>query len=228
MNTTYIIGCGGIGSWLATSLSMLIRPPHLLELVDGDKLTGENLSRQLFDGNAIGINKARALAWKLGARIAGYHEGWFSEGMRSFDYGDWLIVCADNNPARKAALRVCDRDGCSAIIAANETYSSEAYVYTYLWEDTELDPRVYYPEINTDRAGDPRAAAAGCTGDAQRDNPQLVSANFSAAALAQNLYVLWAMTKHDHETKSRLPYHYRANMASLEFFRCNQTEKGQA
>jgi hypothetical protein len=77
-----------------------------------------------------------------------------------------------------------DESGCQAIFAVNETHSSEAYYCWRTWRRTERDPRVYYPELNTDRAGDPRTAAVGCTGEAQENNRQLVFANLIAAALA--------------------------------------------
>jgi hypothetical protein len=48
-----------------------------------------------------------------------------------------------------------DESGCQAIFAVNETHSSEAYYCRRTWRRTERDPRVYYPELNTERAGDP-------------------------------------------------------------------------
>ncbi len=52
------------------------------------------------------------------------------------------------------------------------------------------DPRVYYPEINTDRSGDPRATSIGCTGEAQTNNRQLVSANLMAATLGPGILTM--------------------------------------
>mgnify|MGYP000856154200 CR=1 FL=1 len=63
-------------------------------------------------------------------------------------------------------------------------HSAEAYYYRRRWKGTARDPRVYYPEINQDRSGDPRATSIGCTGEVQNQNRQLVSANLMAAALA--------------------------------------------
>src|SRR5665213_4076659 len=118
---------------------------------------------------------------------------WFARGKLRIQRMDWLLVFVDNHPARKEALEVCDECGCQAILAANETHSSEACYYQRSWKGTKRDPRVYYPDIQTSRSGDPRAAAIGCTGEAQQNNRQLVSANFMAAALAEHLYVLWQM-----------------------------------
>jgi hypothetical protein len=115
-------------------------------------------------------------------------------------------------------LEVCDESGCQAIFAANETHSSEAYYYRRSWKNTRRDPRVYYPEINTDHSGDPRATAIGCTGEAQTSNRQLVSANLMAAALAEHLFVLWNLKapRMDAETVAALPYQFVANLSKLE------------
>ena len=67
-----------------------------------------------------------------------------------------------------------------------------------------------------------------CTGEAQKANPQLVSANFMAAALAQQLFVLWIMEKPklDSEVVSKLPFHLRSNLSRLEFIRVEDALKG--
>lgn len=221
----YVIGCGGIGSWLATSLSLLVGRDQVA-LIDGDIIERRNLMRQLYKETQIGLNKARALGSNLG--VSSY-DIYFSEAMMQFRPQDWLMVCADNHAARKAALVACDMSRCRAIIAANETYSSEAYVYLPEWRNTGADPRQFYPAIETDTTGDPRRAQAGCTGEAQEETPQLVSANFAAAALAQSLYVLWAMEarKWSDEVRARLPHHYRINLAGVEAKRaCDSLVQG--
>lgn len=121
-------------------------------------------------------------------------------------------------PARKAALQSCDHFQCRAVFAANEVNSAEAYLYLPDWKDTPLDPRVYYPEILTETRGDPMASAMGCTGEAQAATRQLVSANFMSAALAQHLYVAWAIEgrKLDREARAFLPHRLAANLSKLE------------
>jgi len=210
----HVIGAGGVGSWLTPSLCLLTSPKQVW-VHDGDRLEGCNLNRQLFTTGDIGQNKAVALARKYGCRaIAEY----FTFGQEGLNESDFLICCADNNPARNAALMECDAQGCQAIIAANEKNSAEAYFYISDSAGTPADPRVYYPQIVTDHADDPRAAAIGCTGEAQVQSPQLVSANFMAASLAQWLFVLWGLEvpKLSSNIIPSLPYHLRANMSRLE------------
>ena len=222
----FVIGCGGVGSWLAPALCLL-RSPQEVTLVDGDKLEKKNLNRQLFTENDIGDYKANALAEKYGCTSI---PRWYSLGDMEHDVGDWIFCCVDNNPARMAVLAAADEQGAYAIFAANETTSSEAYYYRRAWKDTALDPRVYYPEMMEDRSNDPRDGAIGCTGEAQEQNRQLVTANLSAASLALNLFVVWGIKAQtlDKETMPMLPFKYVSNMTKLETFRIKETmEKGQ-
>ncbi len=211
MNKIYIIGAGGVGSWLLPAICLLDEPQNVV-IMDGDMLESKNLNRQLFTPDDIGSNKAEALAAK-------YHcesiPKYFSPGLMGFHDSDWLLVAVDNNPARKAALEACDTSGCRCITGANEAFSAEAYYYEPEWRKSPEDPRVYYPEILTDTTDDPRRAAIGCTGEVQKSNRQLVSANFMAAALIQHLYVLWKMErpKFDKEAIGHLPHRINQNLS---------------
>lgn len=216
----YLIGCGGVGSAIVPSFCLL-RDPDDITLVDGDLIERKNLNRQLFDAGQIGRNKAQALAGKYGCRFL---PEWFARGKLRHYRSDWLLCLVDNHRTRLEVLEVCDDHGCQAIVAANEMHSAEAYYYRRTWKGTPRDPRVYYPELITDRSGDPRAAAIGCTGEAQETNRQLVSANLMAAALAEHLFVLWHLKapQLDTETVERLPYKLAANLTRLE----THTRKG--
>ena len=213
----YIIGCGGVGSAIVPSFCLL-RSPDDITLIDGDTIERKNLNRQMFDARQIGMNKAKALADKYGCRSL---PEWFARGKLRHFRNDWLLCLVDNHRTRLETLEVCDDYGCQTIIAANEMHSAEAYYYRRVWQGTARDPRVYYPELTTDRSGDPRAAAIGCTGEVQENNRQLVSANLMAAALAEHLFVLWQMKapRLDQETVERLPYKFAANLTQLETYR---------
>lgn len=223
----YIIGAGGGGSWLCPSLCMLVGKENVT-VIDGDKLELKNLNRQLYDMNNIGQFKADALAEKYGCKS---QPEWYHNGLIDLDPRDWLLVCVDNMPARKAALESCDHYKCRALFAANEVNSAEGYLYLPDWKDTPLDPRVYYPEINKDTTGDPRAQAMGCTGEAQEATRQLVSANFMSAALVQHIYVAWAIEgiNLEPETRQYLPFKLVANLSKLETHSpFSELKKGQA
>lgn len=223
----YVIGCGGVGSWLIPSLTLLIGKKNLF-LIDGDMLEQKNLNRQLFTPNDLGKNKAEALAFRYG--IPSYLGEWYSVGKLDHDPNDILMVCVDNDAARISALLECDRCNCSCIISANETFSAEAYYYRPEWKDTPVDPRVFYPDMKLERGPDPARRSAGCTGQAQEETPQLVSANFMAASLAQHLFVLWAMEfpKMGLDSLLGMPFHYRANMTRLETVRVRERMEKQS
>jgi hypothetical protein len=187
--------------------------PQNITVIDGDTLEEKNLDRQLFKGSDIGKDKAEALFDVYG--FNSYKSEWYFDGLIELEVSDWLLVCVDNHPARKSALESCDQYGCRAIIGGNETTSSEAFYYQRDWKKTPLDPRVYYPEISTSTTGDPMRASAGCTGEAQEQNRQLVTANFMAAALMGHLFMVWAIEarKLDKETKLHLPFQLNQNLS---------------
>lgn len=216
----YIIGAGGVGSFMTPALIMLTTAQDVV-VIDGDKLEANNLNRQLFTKADIGKFKSEALAARYGC---GSIAKWYDTLLVRLEPEDWLFCVVDNHPARAAALSACDLYGCSAILAANEVHSSEAYLYQPWMRGKPVDPRVYYPEILTSTSGDPRAASIGCTGEAQENNRQLVTANFMAAALALHLYVVWAMESKGlkRETLRSLPHRLSQTLTRSESFNQGQ------
>lgn len=212
----YLIGAGGVGSWLAPVMAKLLANPKHLILVDGDTLEEKNLDRQLFTSEDIGKNKAVALSERLGCQFS---DKWYHHHNFQHEPEDWLLGCVDNNPGRDMVLKACDLYDCNAIIAANEVHSSEAYVYRPEWRKTKLDPRMYYPEIEQDDSGDPARRGMGCTGVAQTENRQLVTANFMAASLAAHLFVVWGMEyrKSSELARAYMPHRLRQNLTRNEF-----------
>ncbi len=206
----YLIGCGGIGSWLLPALLKITR--ERVMAIDGDTLEKKNLDRQFYTELEIGKNKALAAADLYGCdSTPQYYNDTFEHGP-----ADVLLVCVDNHVARACALRQCDRHRCKAIIAANEKRSAEAYFYRPDWRGTERDPRSYYPELLTDHTGDPLGRAIGCVEAARNGNVQLASANFMAAALALHLYVAWvAQGEKLRDVRDHLPYRLGSTLSRL-------------
>lgn len=180
----YIIGCGGVGSWLVPKLYKLTKN---IFLVDGDSLEEKNLDRQLFNSDDIGEFKAYSLAYKYGIGRENVRPEYYSLGMFDVNPTDVLWCCADNHACRREVLYTCDRYNCCAVIGANEYTDAEAYWYEPNWLDSHNDPRVFYPDILTDRSGDP-LAPRGCTGAAAVARPQLVLANDWASGLMLHLW----------------------------------------
>lgn len=213
MNHIYIVGCGGVGSFL-TPCICLLKNPQDVTVIDADILEAKNLNRQLFTQADIGKSKAQALAERYGCN---FMDKWYSHGLMEVNDDDWLLVGVDNNPARAAVLESCDAFGCKAIFGANEVTSAEAYLYDRAWQGTKHDPRVYYPDILSDHSNDPSRAATGCTGEVQQANRQLVTANKMASSLMEWLFVLWAIEgrKVGSEARDHFKKRLNANLNSL-------------
>jgi hypothetical protein len=223
MNNIYLIGAGGVGSWLAPAICLLCGHADQVTVIDGDKLEKKNLNRQLFTNEDIGAFKAEALADRYGCN---YRNQFYTHNSIQLEHNDWLLCCVDNNAGRKAVLDSVDEFGCQAIFGCNETTSAEAYFYKRDWKGKPSDPRIYYPSLTEDDGADPISRSIGCTGAAQKQNPQLVSANFAAASLIQMLFVLWCLErpKFNREAVMHLPIRIRQNMTRFETFKLNDYE----
>lgn len=224
MKHIYIIGAGGVGSILTPVICMLVGKDNVT-VIDGDVLEKKNLNRQLFTEAEIGKTKAQALALKYGCQ---HIDSFYSHGQFSVGDTDWFLVGVDNNPARASVLQSCDAFGCNAIFAANEVTSAESYFYQPDWQGGACDPRVYYPEIMSDHSDDPRNAAIGCTGEAQTNNRQLVTANMMAAALMGHMFVVWNIEapKLKRDAREYLPHKLVQNLSANLTMRVWETMKG--
>lgn len=209
----YVIGCGGVGSWLVPKLARLEKE---LVLVDGDTLEEKNLDRQLFDFSYIGWNKAHALKHsqhEAGSGDVAFNENYYTSGLLRHQNTDLLWCCADNMACRREVLVSCDEVGCSAIFGANEYVDWEAYIYHPSMRGTPNDPRVFYPEMLTDRSGDP-LGPPGCV-ELSVQNRQLVLANASAADAMLWLYWFWFHEREGDEGMEYFPVAHRGNPNSM-------------
>ena len=210
----YIIGVGGVGSWLATVLSRITQD---ITLIDGDTLEMKNLDRQLFEVSDVGKKKSAALAERLGVQ---HMPEFYMNGLFNVSPRDTFWCCVDNNRGRREVLNTVNQSKARALFAANETFSSEAYIYYPQWFGTDRDPMTYYPELAQDSGTDPLARSVGCTGLAQVDNPQLASANFMAAGLVLHLWTLHEQIRQmkTHQRSMMMdsaPHRFNANLSSL-------------
>jgi len=185
----YLIGCGGIGGWLAMALVKTLSTEDTLILVDGDVLEEKNLDRQLFSGKDIGKKKVHAMRRQLKGRCTIEVVPQYLGEDHDYIFAPKSIVLTgvDNHPARVTTLKLCDKALVPCITAANGYEDAEAFYYAPIWQDTALDPRIYYPEILEDTVGDPLRPP--CTGEILESTPQLAIANMSAASYA--MWLLW-------------------------------------
>lgn len=216
----YIVGAGGVGGWLITALSKLLDQVDVVTIVDGDKVEEKNIERQVFDDHDVGLNKAVAMGQKTGFPSVDH----YLTDYMPLDDPDLIFCCVDNHVARMAVLSLADQYACDCIIAANEYFEAEAYLYKPQWKDCPLDPRVYFPEMKNDLSGNP--LAPGCSFELE-EHPQLVSTNFLAAAFALSLYTFWFIQECKAHSKFWPVRYSHANGKTKTWSWEDQTEYGR-
>lgn len=168
--TMLIVGCGGSGGW---AVQMLAKSPNrdlAIILMDADRWESRNLDRNLIAPRDLGKPKVRTAENTL------RKTGWAGEILPRPRYlargtDDWrellsrhgqlrILSCVDNHTARNCCLELADERARNrlesvVVLTGNETKSASADAYLPAWRGTALDPRERYPEIMTDRAGDP-------------------------------------------------------------------------
>jgi len=149
-----VIGAGGVGSWLIPVLAK----KYDVRVIDGDDFEPNNRERQNFPNSKLYENKAKAMGQRF--------EPVFLTDKDQLD-ADLVVCCTDTAESKQ----ICLSAGMPVVIAGNETYSSEAYLYVPGKTD---NPAEYYTED-------------GETGHDCRRDPQTVEANFMAAAMALKL-----------------------------------------
>jgi hypothetical protein len=227
----YIIGAGGVTSYLLPPLLKILshqyKIPPKITIFDGDNLEERNLERQLFNvvdamakrnkaESLVGMYRASYPLNQYGLATLEAVNEYFYDGMELED-GSLVFVCVDNHSARKAALFVCDKYFCNAILAANEFTDAQSIFYNPFNAGTILDPRVRYPEILSDESEDPRRPES-CTSEAAlQKTPQLPIFNMSAAAYALQLFWFYYYTVllMDRSSKDYWPVEHSNNINKI-------------
>ena len=217
----YLVGCGGTGGWLALSLAKTLHPSDTLTLIDKDKIEKHNLDRQLFSEDDIGQFKVEALASTLNTRCKVYAKPeWFTD-QTELNRDSVIFSAVDNHPARVAALELADKYKSACFITGNEYTDSEAYRYHWRWQDSALDPRIYYPDLLTDHTGDPLAP---CTGEEQVRHPQLAISNGLAAHYAMWLFWWWRQT-YKEKAKKTDPVKINSTISGIDMMEVRHMEE---
>lgn len=107
-----IIGCGGIGSYLAHHIDKLIELEQLDKsdkyiFYDDDTVEFKNMLYQNFDTSDVDSNKTDALALK-------YYNITFETqrlDQKDLEEADLVVLCADNNKIRKEAWKAYEEKG---------------------------------------------------------------------------------------------------------------------
>ena len=136
----YIIGVGGTGSLLARDLpQLLIGTKHRMMLIDGDTVETKNVTRQSYQGQDIGWNKAIALARKIntfyGVKCLAYDRYIDADSLVNLindgplGMTPVIIGCVDNDATREQLEKAATRlNEAIYIDSANSAYSGNVYV----------------------------------------------------------------------------------------------------
>lgn len=223
LRNIYIIGAGGVTSYLVPpllkTLSYQYGNPPKVTIFDGDNLEVGNLERQLFN-----VTDAMAERNKAESLVGMYRPSYplnqlqavnefFHDGME-FEEMSLVFACVDNHTARKAALSVCDKYFCNAILAANEVTDAQSIWHNHFGAGGVFDPRVRYPEILTDESEDPRRPESCTTASALEKSPQLPIFNMAAANYALQLYWFYykIILELDPKSREHWPIEHRNNL----------------
>ncbi len=100
--TVAVVGCGGTGGFLAEGLCRILPPHATLFLVDHDRVEEQNLRRQNFTPQDVGLFKSEALAHNL-ARKSGQRVAYSTipAAMTDFKWTSLVLGCVDNGLARR-------------------------------------------------------------------------------------------------------------------------------
>ena len=194
-----LIGLGGIGSQLLPSLvrylSFRPAPRPLLVLVDGDAYEPGNRSRQLFPDDALGTNKAEALAHVF--RGSGLAIQAVAEFVGPANVGfvvredDLCLLAVDNHPTRSLVDRhIAALTNVTLISGGNDETDGNVQLVRRR-DGVSVDGHLVeiHPEIGLATESDVRPGT-GCAALAA-ERPQLVVTNLMVASAMLNC--LWAV-----------------------------------
>jgi len=204
-----IIGIGGVGSHIVEPIARLLSTapdgPHLLVLLDGDKIENKNLVRQAFSEDSVGVAKAESAAHEA-IRKFGVHKD-LSIGFDTvylneknvgeyIESGDWVILCVDNHPTRRLVSKHCETLDTSYLFSAGNNvvmngveYPSMGNAQTFIrvkGKNLTAPLTENHPEIENPEGGEPHPDDKSCDqilAEGGDEVPQTLAANFFAANL---------------------------------------------
>lgn len=204
--TVFIIGAGGTGSHLISSLVRLLRyhasgAPENITVIDGDRVEPHNLSRQLFSHNHIMMDKVDSMR-ELGINtLSEYVDGERLVNLIKNDLKEapdrFLVVMAvDNTATRSSIIKAIDAANFQNFVIldpGNNMYHGEVVVYVKdKGKRLTAHPFDIYPEISEPKDKIPvKNNKDGCHARVERGETQHIAANASAALCC--IYTISAM-----------------------------------
>jgi hypothetical protein len=203
MTIDAIIGVGGAGGWLCQLAAKSSKEDRQLWIVDGDDVTESNLSRQFYGPKDLNKKKTKGMMRYLkshGVNARDFPEylaygGLVYSALRDAEEPLRIFACPDNHACRVLCMGLADERFLNdrqtfVVVCGNEYTTASADAYDPLWEGTDLDMRVRYPEMRSDARGDP--LRPGCTGEILESAPQLALFNSLSALSGAWLMRIWS------------------------------------
>ena len=208
-DSVIVVGSGGTGGHLIPALARLVSYHSIFEdstptvtIIDGDEFEERNQTRQIVSPSDYGKNKAEAMTYfcKYQGLTNVEHipefinQERFEEILMNCET-PLIVSCVDNDATRRAMIdaikNVCDD---FFFFSPGNSDGTENVKGQTIWfgrieeEDYGIDPTILYENLQNPMDVIPRAGT--CSANAP-SRPQLISANFMAAAttlsMVQNL-----------------------------------------
>lgn len=197
----FVIGVGGTGGFISSPLARLIAYHPATEnsqivFIDGDEFEEKNQTRQIVGPSQIGLNKARAMVdfcsyqglTNVDCVEDFVRQTTFIPHLRKAKSP--MVVCSVDNDATRKDIIDCLNNECAdkdfLFITPGNSDGTETVKGQTLWfgridgNNVGLNPSLVYPNIETPQDAVPRKGSCALQAPSR---PQLISANFMAAAI---------------------------------------------
>jgi molybdopterin/thiamine biosynthesis adenylyltransferase len=202
IDTVYVVGAGGVASqfvdclcrYLTYAEDVLVSPKRVV-IVDGDKVSEKNLSRQDYDPDQVGSPKSLAMSSLLEEKWPALRFDHFPsyvtpDNVRIIEDGCIVLLAVDNHATRKLVEdHVVGLQEAILISGGNDLHQGSVHVVSV--SEGELQSKTMqelHPEIAN--PSDRRPDEVGCDENFESE-PQSLIANNMVAALMMNAF--WSM-----------------------------------
>ena len=202
-----VVGLGGIGSLLVEPLCRYLSgyEDHLpITLVDGDRYSRENFSRQKMTGDDIGINKAEAQTEKLRnifPELSFTAKPFYIEQKNISEIitdGSMILSCVDNHATRKLLSDALKRLRNGVLISGGNEYTDgNVQVFARVNGRNKTPPiDQYHDEIKYPVDRNPATMSCEEIAELGADG-QIIFTNLMAASLMLNAFYSTLLGKFD-------------------------------
>jgi hypothetical protein len=192
-DTVHIIGVGGTGSILLEPLIRLLTYHQSgttnIILHDGDRYEPNNSTRQLFNPEYLGVNKATAAALRYQSicpALVAYPE-YLTYDRLSQNIVDHrsqsvlIVLTVDRDKVRHNLIKALDDSAAdfACVIPGNEFRTASCVIH----QRVKGKYRFPHPFDTVSNIRDPEDTEPGACGEVAVSSPQLICANFASAAI---------------------------------------------